>query len=270
MKDFYLIDIEGTIVKDKSFVPIEGAINWINSFPPEADLTMSEKSKDRQFVLVSNNTTHRPSDLLGLLKNSGFNVEEENLVTCMGAALHWLKTKKIKNCFVIGNSQLKAFLNENEIEAKEDERTEAVLVGLDTSLDYRKLKIATNALVKNNAYLLALHENRLYKDEKGELSPSVGAVVKALEYSCQKKAKVFGKPNPMFFREVLKKLDAKAEDCIMISDDPLSDLLGAKKLGMKTVFVTSGKYKDEEILKSLNKKFQPDFVYQTITQVDIR
>jgi 4-nitrophenyl phosphatase len=260
MSHLYLIDIEGTIVKDKSFAPIEGAIDWINSL----------KSKDRQFVLVSNNTTHRPPDLLGSLRNLGFNVEEENLVTCMGAALNWLKTKKIKNCFVIGSLQLKAFLNENGIEAKEDEKTEAVLVGLDTSLDYQKLKIATNALVKNNAYLLALHENRLYKDEKGDLSPSVGAVVKALEYSCQKKAKVFGKPNPTFFREVLKKFNAKVEDCIMISDDPLSDLVGAKKLGMKTVFVTSGKYKDEEILKSLNKKFQPDFVYQTITQVDIR
>lgn len=260
MNYLYLIDIEGTIVKDKSFVPIEGAINWMNSL----------KSNDRRFVLVSNNTTHKPADLLSLLRNSGFNLEEKNLVTCIGAALNWLKSKKIKSCFVIGTPQLKAYLNENEIEAKEDEKTEAVLIGLDTSLDYRKLKIATNALVKNNAYLLALHENRLYKGEKGDLSPSVGAVVKALEYSCQKKAKVFGKPNPTFFREILKRFGAKPEECMMISDDPLSDLLGAKKLGMKTVFVTSGKYKDEEILKSLNKKFQPDFVYRDISQIDVR
>jgi 4-nitrophenyl phosphatase len=260
MSHLYLIDIEGTIVKDKSFAPINGAIGWINSL----------ESKGHRFVLVSNNTTHRPIDLLGLLRSVGFHLEEENLVTCVGAALDWLKTKKIKSCFVIGSVGLKAFLNENGIETREDEKTEAVLVGLDTSLDYRKLKIAVNALVKNNAYLLALHENRLYKDEKGELSPSVGAVVKALEYCCQKKAKVFGKPNPTFFRQILKRLKAKPDDCMMISDDPLSDLLGAKKLGMKTVFVTSGKYKDEEILKSLNKKFQPDFVYKTITQVDIR
>ena len=259
MNHFYLIDIEGTIVKDKSFVPIGGAIDWIHSL----------KSKDRRFVLVSNNTTHRPIDLLGLLRNLGFSVEEENLVTCVSAALNWLKTKKIKQCFVIGGLQLKSLLNENEIETREGEKTEAVLVGLDTALDYQKLKIATNALVKNNAYLLALHENKVYKDEKGELSPSVGAVVKALEYACQKRAKVFGKPNPTFFREILKRLKAKPDDCMMISDDPLSDLLGAKKLGMKTVFVTSGKYKDKEILKSLNKKFQPDFIYQNISQINI-
>jgi HAD superfamily hydrolase (TIGR01458 family) len=259
MNNLYLIDIEGTIVKDKSLVPIEGAIDWMNSL----------KSNDCRFVLVSNNTTHKPADLLSLLRNSGFNLEEENLVTCIGAALNWLKAKKIKSCFVIGTPQLKSLLNENGIETKEDEKAEAVLVGLDTSLDYQKLKIATNALVKNKAYLLALHENRLYQDEKGELSPSVGAVVKALEYACQKKAKVFGKPNPAFFREVLKKFNAKAEDCIMISDDPLSDLFGAKKLGMKTVFVTSGKYKDQGVLKSLNKKFQPDFVYQNISRIDV-
>jgi len=260
MNNIYLIDIEGTIVKDKSLVPIDGAINWMNSLI----------SSDRKFVLVSNNTTHKPIDLLSLLKNLGFNLEEKNLVTCVGAALDWLKSKRIKSCFVIGTPELKSLLNENGIETKEDEKTETVLVGLDTSLDYQKLKIATNALVKNNAYLLALHENRLYKDEKGDLSPSVGAVVKALEYSCQKKAKVFGKPNPTFFREILKRLGAEPEDCVMISDDPLSDLWGAKKLGMKTVFVTSGKYKDEEILKSLNQKFRPDFVYQNISQINIR
>jgi HAD superfamily hydrolase (TIGR01458 family) len=259
MNHLYLIDIEGTIVEDKSFVPIDGAIDWINSL----------ESKGHRFVLVSNNTTHRPIDLLDLLRNVGFNLEEENLVTCVGAALKWLKTKKIKSCFVIGTPQLKIFLNENKIETKEDDKIKAVLVGLDTSLDYQKLKIAINALVKNNAYLLALHENRLYKDERGELSPSVGAVVKALEYACQKRAKVFGKPNPTFFRQTLKKLKAKPDDCIMISDDPLSDLMGAKKLGMKTVFVTSGKYKDEEILKSLNKKFHPDFICQNISQIMI-
>jgi HAD superfamily hydrolase (TIGR01450 family) len=259
MNHLYLIDIEGTIVKDKSFVPIDGAIDWLNSL----------KSKKRRFVLVSNNTTHRPIDLLSLLRNVGFHLEEENLVTCVGAALDWLKIKKIESCFVIGSSQLKAFLNENEIDTKEDEKTEAVLVGLDTSLDYQKLKIAVNFLVKNNASLLALHENRLYKDEKGELSPSVGTVVKALEYASQKRAKVFGKPSPTFFRQIVKKLKAKPDDCIMISDDPLSDLMGAKKLGMKTVFVTSGKYKDEEILKSLNKKFHPDFICQNISQIMI-
>jgi len=259
MQKLYLIDIEGTIVKDKSFTPIKGAVRWINSFV----------SSPHRFVLVSNNTTHQPEDLKGVLIDRGFKLASENLMTCMGAALSWLKNKKIRSCFVIGGDKLKKYLNANGVKTPSHDGVEAVLVGLDTSLDYQKLKIAVKALVENDAFFLALHTNRLYKDEKGELSPSAGAVVKALEYSSQRKAKVFGKPNPEIFKEVMKRFDAKPEECIMISDDPLSDLAGAKRLGMKTVFVTSGKYKDKKILKGLNKAFHPDWIHRSIGEVEI-
>jgi len=259
MRKLYLIDIEGTIVKDKSFAPIEGAIDWINSLA----------SSPHEFVLVSNNTTHKPENLMDLLKNQGFDIQPRNLTTCMSATLNWLKNKGIKSCFVIGSAQLKEYLNENGIKTPWHDRVEAVLVGLDTSVDYQKLKIAVNALVKNNATFLALHANRIYKDEKGELSPSVGAVVKALEYSSQMRAKIFGKPKPEIYRQASRKFKVRPKDCFMISDDPLSDLVGARKLGMKTVFVTSGKYKDKKILKSLNKRFQPDWIHESIKEIRI-
>jgi len=253
----YLVDIEGTIVKDKSYVPIEGAVGWINSF----------KSSPYSLVLLSNNTTHKPKELLSLLNHIGFDIRSENLITCLSVAMNWLKENKVERCLVIGTSHLKEYLNENGIDTPSDKKVEAVLVGLDTSLDYTKLKIAVNALVNNDAALLALHSNRIYKDEKGELSPSVGAVVKALEYSSQKEAIVFGKPSQEIYLQALRRFEAEPEDCIMISDDPFSDLAGAKKLGMKTVFVTSGKYKDKEILKTLDKDLQPDWVHSSIKEI---
>ncbi len=258
-RKLYLVDIEGTIVKDKSYTPIDGAVSWINSF----------STSHHSLVLVSNNTTHKPGELLTLLNDIGFKVRPENLITCMSLALDWLNRKKVKRCFVIGASHLKEYLNENGIETPSDYKVEAVLVGLDTSLDYPKLKIAVNALVNNDAALMALHTNRLYKDEKGELSPSVGAAVKALEYSCRKKAKVFGKPDRGIYREALRRFKTKPQDGIMVSDDPLSDLEGAKKLGMKTVFVTSGKYKDREVLKSLDRKLQPDWIHSSVKEIRI-
>jgi 4-nitrophenyl phosphatase len=259
MRKLYLVDIEGTIVKDKSYAPIEGAVEWVNSF----------SSSTHHLVLLSNNTTHKPNDLVSLLKSKGFDVQTENLVTCMSAAVNWLKTGSVKSCFVIGSAQLKQYLNESGIETPSHHRVDAVLVGLDPSLTYDKLKVALSALVKNDAFLLALHTNRLYSDEKGELSPSVGPVVKALEYGSQKEAKVFGKPSPEIYREAMRKFNVEAEHCFMISDDPLSDLAGAKKLGMKTVFVTSGKYKNKEILKSLDEELQPDWVHQSVSEIRI-
>jgi len=255
----YLVDIEGTIVKDKSYVPIDGAVGWINSF----------KSSSHSLVLLSNNTTHKPEELISLLNHIGFDIKPENMITCLSVAMNWLKENKVKKCFVVGTPHLKEYLNENGIDTPSDDKVEAVLVGLDLSLDYAKLKTALNALVSNKATLLALHSNRIYKDERGELSPSVGAVVRALEYSSQKEAIVFGKPSPEIYLQTLRRFKVEPEDCIMISDDPFSDLAGARKLGMKTVFVTSGKYENKDVLKGLDKKYQPDWIHSSVKEISI-
>jgi 4-nitrophenyl phosphatase len=259
MKKLYLVDIEGTIVKDKSFTPITGAVEWINSF----------HSSLHKLVLVSNNTTHKPEDLLAALRDKGFDLKGENLLTCLSTAIKWLKREKIKSCFVLGSSQLKAYLNDNGVKTLSDDHVDAVLVGLDTELSYDKLKLALNALIQNNAVLLALHANRVYKDTDGKLAVSVGGVVRALEYSSQKAARIFGKPEPEIYEEAMRQFDTKAEDCIMISDDPLSDLAGAKRLGMRTVFVTSGKYKDQNVLKALEPKLSPDWIHHSIAEIRI-
>lgn len=246
-------------MKDKSFTPIPGAVKWINSFD----------SSLHKVVLVSNNTTHKPDDLLTVLQDRGFDLEEENLLTCLSTALKWFKREKIKSCFVMGSSQLKAYLNENSIKTPSDDKADAVLVGLDTELTYGTLKVALNTLIRNDAVLLALHANRIYKDTDGRPAVSVGGIVRALEYSSQKVARIFGKPEPEIYREAMKQFDIKPEDCVMISDDPLSDLAGAKRLGMKAIFVTSGKYKDEAVLQVLEQRLRPDWIHKSIAEIRI-
>ena len=51
----YLIDIEGVLVRDKRYRPVPGAVDWLTSLV----------AAGRPFCLVSNNTTHRPADLVG-------------------------------------------------------------------------------------------------------------------------------------------------------------------------------------------------------------
>ena len=178
----------------------------------------------------------------------------------------WLKKKNIKSCFVLGNEDLKEYLRDCGVEVRVDSSVQAVVVGLDEGIDFQKLKIATRALVEKDAYLVALHANKIYGDSKGEIAPSVGAVVKALEYASGKKGIIMGKPSIDFYRNVLRRLDTKPVNCLMISDDPLSDLIGAKKLKIKTAFVLSGKY-DRSILNRLHRTKRPDYVYKSIVEI---
>ncbi len=48
------------------------------------------------------------------------------------------------------------------------------------------------------------------------------------------------KPHSLPFRKALKSLDVKAEEALMVGDWPERDVLGAKKIGMKTCFAKYG------------------------------
>jgi len=66
-------------------------------------------------------------------------------------------------------------------------------------------------------------------------------------------------------------LGAKERQSVtVISDDAIGDLIGARKMGMKTVLVLSGKYdKEEQILPFLKSCELPDIVYQSVADIRI-
>ena len=47
----------------------------------------------------------------------------------------------------------------------------------------------------------------------------------------------FSKPSPILFKEALYKAEAKAEECVMIGDKLTNDIIPAKALGFKTVWI---------------------------------
>jgi NagD protein len=118
----------------------------------------------------------------------------------------------------------------------------------------------------NGAKLVGMHETSIYA-KNSKRYPGVGAILKMLEFATSVKYEVVGKPSEAFYNESLSKLkeqvaNAEFSDVTMISDDVKGDLGGAKEMGMKTIFVTSGKYKTaDEIVPSLKPELRPDMVY---------
>jgi len=62
------------------------------------------------------------------------------------------------------------------------------------------------------------------------------------------------KPHNLPFNAALRKLNLKAEECLMVGDWPERDIKGAKKLGMKTCFARYGNPK----IKKSNADFEID------------
>ncbi|MCP4633862.1 MAG: HAD-IIA family hydrolase [candidate division Zixibacteria bacterium] len=255
----FLIDIEGTLVKDKTFTPVENAVSWIEKL----------NENDCEYFLVTNNTTHTPEQLYTLMADSGFNVRADKIVSCISAGGDYLVKNNCRKCFVIGSQAIKSHLKSRGIEVVNSPNLDAVVVGLDEDLNYDKLRIATTALVQHGALLCGMHKNRLFVDKLGRISFSSGPIVKALEYASGKRAYIAGKPSPHFFRKFLSIWNIAPQKILMVSDDPYSDLQGAKKMGMSTCFVTSGIYPDSSIVENIEIGYRPDYIFKTVASIEI-
>jgi NagD protein len=253
----YFIDVQGTLISDADKTPIAGSIEFLN---------MCNK-KNIPYMVVTNNTKKASHDFYNYLNSIGleFGFEkyldplmlleskvEKQSVAAYGAEqfLETLQTMGYKLDF----NNVKTVL----IAIKEDF----------TSQEYAQMI----DFILGGAKLVGMHETSIYaKNDKRY--PGVGAILKMLEFATSCKYEVVGKPSVAFYNEALKRIknqnpDICFEDITMISDDVKGDLGGAKEMGMKSIFVTSGKYKTaKEIVPFLDDDLKPDFVYKNMQEI---
>jgi HAD superfamily hydrolase (TIGR01458 family) len=106
-------------------------------------------------------------------------------------------------------------------------------------------------LVRGGAELVGMHRNPWWLTPDGPTLDS-GAFVTGLEFASGRRATVIGKPSPAFFREAAGELiaelpGASRHDLAMVGDDLFSDVLAAQRLGLRGVFVRTGKHGDAEL-----------------------
>jgi len=74
------------------------------------------------------------------------------------------------------------------------------------------------------------------------------------------------KPSAMPFKAAMKKLGVKAASCLMVGDWPERDLVGAKKLGMKTCFAKYG-FEKTPTIKTRKSEAKADYVIESIGEL---
>jgi HAD superfamily hydrolase (TIGR01458 family) len=113
-------------------------------------------------------------------------------------------------------------------------------------------------LIRGGARLIGMHKNRWWLTPDGPTLDS-GAFVAGLEFATGARSLVMGKPSPAFFREAARELLGAITDAegrvrrprlasiAMVGDDLWTDVLAAQRLGMRGIFVLSGKHGAAEL-----------------------
>jgi putative hydrolase of the HAD superfamily len=74
----------------------------------------------------------------------------------------------------------------------------------------------------------------------------------------------YRKPNPKIFKRALEILEVEAGKTVYVGDSPKEDIRGAKKMGMKTVFLTSQFFGVDDLKR---ENIQPDIILHDLCKL---
>ncbi|SFV75475.1 NagD, Predicted sugar phosphatases of the HAD superfamily [hydrothermal vent metagenome] len=253
----YFIDVQGTLISDSDKTPINGSLEFIKHL----------NQTKTPYMVVTNNTKKSSQEFYNYLTSLGFDFSFEQYIDPLMTLESLVKKEKVS---AYGSREFLETLKKMGYELDyENPQTVLIAIKEDFSADEYAQMID---FILGGASLVGMHETSIYA-KNNKRYPGVGAILKLLEFATSSSYTVVGKPSVAFYNEALKRLQkqdntATFDSITMISDDVKGDLGGIKALGAKTIFVTSGKYKNaQEIIPFLDENEKPDTIYKDMQEV---
>jgi HAD superfamily hydrolase (TIGR01458 family) len=220
------------------------------------------RTEGHRLRFLTNNTTQSRTRLAQTIRGFGIELDDGELQTTPVAAARVLVGKRV---LALTMPAIRGDLEGVELVGED---ADAVLLGgadetAETNQVFSYMNLARAfAELEAGAELYCLHKNRWWQTARGALLDA-GAFVVGLEYASGTTATVLGKPSAPYFEAALEALDADPERAWMVGDDVDADIGGAGALGMHTILVRTGKFRDDAGAWSAS----PEAVVDSIAEV---
>jgi arabinose operon protein AraL len=254
----FIFDLDGTIYRGDQIIP-------------EADSVIRLlRENKRKVVFLSNKPIQTREDYASKLTRLGIPTQPDEVINSTFVMTNYLKKIAPQaRLYVVGETPFVEELKRAGFKiTDEPKEIEYVVVAFDRTFDYKKLNIAFQAIKKFGAHFVATNPDRTCPVEGGEI-PDCAGMIAAIEAVTEKKVEaIVGKPSPIMIQVVLDVLDLRPEDCILIGDRLETDIKMGKESGIATGIVLTGVTDEETLKESKHTSIQPDFVFQSIADVE--
>jgi len=219
------------------------------------------RQKPIPFILATNNSTRTSQQYVDKLERMGVQISPEEVLTS-GQTLARILAREYPagtRVHVFGMQALRdAIAEEGFVLADED--VDLVVASMDREVTYNKLKRAA-LLIHGGARFYATNLDPTVPTEAG-LAPGTGSLIATLETATAVTPTATGKPEPAMFNLAMEQMGAKPETTAMIGDRLDTDILGAQRAGLTSIFVLSGSNTRSEATE-----FNPDFIFEDIADL---
>jgi HAD superfamily hydrolase (TIGR01450 family) len=219
----------------------------------------------KQLFFLSNNSTDTSETIRQRLRGMDLAVEDLPILAATELVGDYIREK-------YGQVRIKAFGTlalEHSIKssghillpAGSKDQCDVVVVGRDPFFTYEKLQDCTRTLVEG-VKLVAVNPDMYHPGEDGSRVPETGALVSAIKaVTGRSEVESVGKPYDYSFKKILEQSSVEPELCIMIGDNPYTDIQGAYLAGMRTVWISHGQ------TFPLDLGFKPDVTVSSIGEL---
>jgi glycerol-1-phosphatase len=223
--DCLLIDLDGTVFRGRQ--PTDGAVQTL-------DEVQSRK------LFVTNNASRSADEVASHLRDLGFTVAVDDVVTSAQSAAHLLADELAPDSpvLIVGTESLADEISAvglRPVRSFDDEPV-AVVQGLSMTIGWPDLAEAALA-IRAGALWVAANVDATLPTERG-LLPGNGSLVAALRAATGAEPKVAGKPAPTLLRDAVARGDFHAP--LVIGDRLDTDIEGANAANLPSLMVLTG------------------------------
>jgi len=252
----FLIDLDGVIYRGDE--PIPEAISFL------------EMIQNYPYLFLTNNSSITPAAVLDQLVKLGVrHCGIKNILTSAMATAGYLhRVTPGFTYYAVGGPGLHAALA--EYGTVDEDAPDYVVVGEGEGLDYHTVTMGITMLLRGRSKLIGtnldVNLDGTYNGRPAVL-PGCGALIAPFQVGSGIEPLFVGKPSQLMYQQGLNALGRKPGEVFMIGDRPETDIKGAAQTGVRTILVTTGRFRRGDPYP-LNTP-RPDLIINSLAELDI-
>lgn len=232
----FVFDMDGTLVLG------DKANHGLNPLPGALEMTRLLSARGVPFVLFTNGTARTPQQYVEMLRDAGFPLPDNGVMTPASSAADHFRRKGYKRILTLGGEGLEEPLRDAGMQTVAPEgkpEVDAVLVGWFREFTMSSLEAACHA-AWNGAKVYSCSQSLYFATAHGKAlgtSRAISAMIKDLTGA---RIHVIGKPALEALRCAARQLGVGTKELTVVGDDPSLEVPMALRGGALAVAVNTG------------------------------
>jgi 4-nitrophenyl phosphatase len=242
-----MFDVDGTLLlSDRS-------LGGYEVLPGAIEVLATLKQRAVPFVLLTNGSAYPPAEQAAKLRKVGLPVEDAQMITPSSITADHMSRRGIKRALILGVRGVGFALEQAGIATVYTGEpgasdVDAVYVGWHPECTMRDIETACQAIWAG-ARLYVASDVPFFVTKHGRTIGYSFTIAGAIRRLTKARGVLTGKPSLHALRFVARRLGVRMPEVVVVGDDPIVDMLMARRGGATALAVTTGMTKLEDWLK---------------------